>query len=127
MNSNAMTFEPRFPWVDDERDTRAYITYDLPNKDETYIPTYVIMKQYYDEEKERLYGKNWNKDCIWDYIQDSDEECEYIVEHATPTNPSPQSEDYSDSEYDYSSELSENDNDDVVAQPPSVSNKFWYS
>lgn len=126
MSSDPLAFQPRFPWVDDERDTTTYIKYDLPNRDDDYIPTYVIMKQLYDEEKERIYGKDWNKPCIWDYIQDSDDEYDYDVEYGSPL--SKYSDRESDYDYDYNSDASDNESEEVaISQPPSVSNKFWYS
>ncbi len=124
-NSNPMTFEPMFPWVDDERDTKAYIPYDAPNKEEIYTPTYVIMKQYYDEEKERLYGKGWNNNNVLDTEYDEYEGWEWYENgYTTPTG--------FDSEYDTEGDydggaVSENETDDAIAQPPLVSNKFWYS
>jgi hypothetical protein len=127
MNTNPMTFQPRFPWVDDERDTRAYIPYDVPNKNDIYIPTFVIMKQYYDEEKERLYGKAWNKDSIWELLVEEDEDWNYSFDYDSPSSQQSEQESDYDYDYDYGVEVSDNENDEVVAQPPSVSNKFWYS
>lgn len=130
MTSDSMTFQPKFPWVDDERDTRAYITHDYPNKFETYIPTYVIMKQYYDEEKERIYGKDWNKISIWDYLQEDDEEWDYSIDYeASSSQRSDTDVDFDDEcESELINEVSDNDSEQSSpTQPPVVSNKFWYS
>lgn len=54
--SDAMSFTPRFPWNDDERDTSSFIEYyshnaEIQEQEEEYVPTYVIMKEYFQEQR----------------------------------------------------------------------------
>jgi hypothetical protein len=50
-------------WDDDERNTKVFLKKDKYDheKDIEYIPIWKSIKQYWDEEKEKMYCNNYNK------------------------------------------------------------------
>jgi hypothetical protein len=69
--TNVMSFVPRYPWNDDERDTSSYIQYysqcHEAEEVEEYIPTYRIMKEYYQEQQREMlcYQDDYDNDEDW--------------------------------------------------------------
>ena len=129
MTMDIKTFVPRFPWNDDERDTSSFIDYyakydnNVVDDDYDYVPTYVIMKEYFQEQQQRL--------CC--------QEADYIDEQFDCYNPYAHIGNYdSDDESNYSESLcsinsssdiddlpSKSDDDDTVSSPY-ISSKYWY-
>lgn len=124
--TNAMSFVPKFPWNDDERDTSSYVQYysKCHEVDEAkeYIPTYCIMKEYYQEQQKEM-------SCCQDDYDNDEERFDYVHTHI----------DYDDDGFSLSSNEPIDplniDNGDVVsnsedeednASSPYVSSKFWY-
>ena len=135
MNSTSMSFVPRFPWNDDERDTSTFIEYysstskNTHDKDnDTYIPTYQIMKEYFQEQAYELYYDNYQYD---DWFENYGYEDWHLA--------------YDYSNYDSETDIISDDGDCVVdcasksddeedalqaegnASSPYVSSKYWYT
>ncbi len=132
---DAMSFVPRYPWNDDERDTKTFIQYCSSSSQEEYeyIPTFVIMKELYREQQEALYhveSDNTSIDDDWycpygyDYFglgeeDDSRSSIDYttdVEDESDDNSTTPKSEE----------NTTEPSGDDGTASSPYVSNKFWY-
>jgi hypothetical protein len=136
------SYTPR-PWNDDDRDIHDYISYYSEDYEE-YIPIYKIMKEYLDEEKERIY----NIDSSIDYVnafenmwQDLWENSSICSSNYSYTYNGDCYSDYSN-EHDYELEtlsspvLSDTENDENIVdevkvnenvdETISVTSKFYY-
>lgn len=134
MNTTSMSYIPKFPWNDDERDTSSYIEYyssisktDVDQEPERYIPTYEIMKEYYQEQEQELYCENYQS---VDWYNDEWQPIQYARDAYDDADS------YSQSNCDWDS--FSNDGDNVVksedeedaegnASSPYVSGKYWYT
>lgn len=130
-NSDITTFVPRYPWNDDERDTSSFIAYCSECHEsqdiDDYIPTFQIMKEYYQEQRRELY-------CEPDYV---DDHCNNDCYFFNSIDPYFDDDSYSLASYEIGCgiETNSNDYDDVVVKSededdnvssPYVSNKYWY-
>jgi hypothetical protein len=127
------SYTPR-PWNDDERDIHDYISYHNGNN-EKYIPVYQIMKEYYDEEKERIYNIDLSKEytnafeCIWEEYWESTRYFNGYYSDYSNDNLSDYSDDVlttpviSDTEKD---EVREDKKDESQEETISTQSKFYY-
>jgi hypothetical protein len=125
--TSVMSFVPKFPWNDDERDTSSYIQYysqcHEAKEVEEYIPTYRIMKEYFQEQQREMFGcdENYDDDEDWfnyahasiDWFDDDG----FSLSSNEPIDPC--SIDNGDVPVN-----SEDEEDN--ASSPYVSSKFWY-
>lgn len=126
--SEAMSFTPRFPWNDDERDTRSFIQYYANEPvipEDEYVPTYVIMKEYFKEQQMALYCDDCNEyddNNAPDYIQTYYEYEDDMNSDVFSTFSCTESLDGT-----MDDALPKNENtDEESAASPFVSNKYWY-
>jgi hypothetical protein len=120
---DAMSFVPRYPWNDDERDTKTFIQYcsTCIQEEEEYIPTFVILKDLYREQQQDLCHDDWwYCSSDYDYSESSEDDdstsqsfasidCTTDVEEESVKTPK-----------------NEVGCEDGEASSPYVSNKFWY-
>jgi hypothetical protein len=126
--SDAMSFTPRFPWNDDERDTRSFIQYYANEPvipEDEYVPTYIIMREYFKEQQMAL-----SCDECYDYdYDDNNNYAQIYYEYEDDMNSDVFSTfsctESLDGTLDDAVPKSEN-NDDENASSPFVSNKYWY-
>lgn len=122
---NPMSFVPRFPWNDDERDTSSFIQYysqcqDCNHNEDNneYIPTYIIMKEFYQEQERELYC---DTPAIDDYYMSYD-----AIDLIDDEVCSLSSNDTFDSDVKSDENATKVEEDDESTSSPYVSNKYWY-
>lgn len=126
---DAMSFVPRYPWNDDERDTKTFIEYNSNciQEEPEYIPAFRIMQEYYKEQQETMYdGWRYPLDYDCDYYEWSDYEVDDSTSTIDYTEPSSDPEVESTNTPDSEDGCIKTTCDDEATSSPYASNKFWY-